>query len=169
MPAKKLNITNVSVGLHHDRYALSCDYDGAHYHVWIRLLDGLLMGYSKDDLVLYKNPPVGTSMYDQGYFRTRRLDTQTKANAALIAEMVRIRDEQNLLQVAIDEEAAKQAEDERKQAVWQQQQDTIKQLKQFYQVENLEELVIQQADHVERLQALVKTTPQSVVNRVREG
>lgn len=59
-------------GSEHGKIAVSCEYGGARFHLWINRET-----LQPVDNVLYKNPPSGTEYQGPGYFKTRQLD-QTK-------------------------------------------------------------------------------------------
>jgi hypothetical protein len=61
-------------------YALSCDHDGAHFHVWKDQEDSEPRGG-----IIYKNPLVKHG--EAGYFSTRRLSVHSTTNAAILAAM----------------------------------------------------------------------------------
>lgn len=62
--------TNIEVdGSEFGNISVSCEYDGARYHFWIRP-DTL----APVDGVLFKNPPAGTPHNGPGFYWARRLD-----------------------------------------------------------------------------------------------
>jgi hypothetical protein len=82
-------IQNVKIlGRGGDRIALGCEYQGQRYHVW---LDHI----SRDlGATLYKKPPLDQK---DGY-RTQRLHVDSKFSRRLIAMMLAVMDDENLLE-----------------------------------------------------------------------
>lgn len=76
-------IENVEVGCHETGpYWLSCDYDGARYHVW---LDRKTRQVAP---TLYKNPPRDLESRDDGYFKTRKLRVDSVTGTWMVASMM---------------------------------------------------------------------------------
>lgn len=74
------------------RCAIGWDYAGARYHFWINMPSRESQG------ILYKNPPLGLKTTDAGYFNTRQLDPEAKANAAMVAEAWAIVERDHLIE-----------------------------------------------------------------------
>jgi hypothetical protein len=74
-------MSNVHVARSDGRLWLSCDYDGACYHVWLN------DGHECESDVLYKNPPPETPYGAPGYYETLKLDRRSIFGRSLVAEM----------------------------------------------------------------------------------
>lgn len=108
----KHEVKDVQVLLHgsfQPDYTLGCAYDGARYHVWVERATLQIQSRTHDKgPKIYKNPPLGTP-YERfpkkgsAYFRTRELGVQTDFGTALIVEMRRIADRDQLWKKAEDE------------------------------------------------------------------
>lgn len=95
---------NVSVKDHGSdapNLALSWEHSGARYHIW-----------EHSPKVLYKNPPAGTTYKGPGYFHTRRLNSDAKSNAAMIAAAREIAAKENLYLKAAQEKRREKEEEE---------------------------------------------------------
>lgn len=103
--------------------ALSCEFAGARYHVWVhpQTLAPAALGWDKSTRdTLYKNPPEGTKTTDPGYYPARRLDIRAKFGAEMLACMRRIARRDRLREKAEDEarEAKARAESEERRRAW---------------------------------------------------
>lgn len=88
-----------------DQYSINWNFDGARYHIWP---DGT---YGQNNsTTLYKNPPRGTSHLDPGYFRTRRLDGTKPGNAKMIAAVMRVVNDHEMIAIAREKRQAEQNE-----------------------------------------------------------
>lgn len=92
----KKEVTNIVLGLNeHGNAHLSCEYDGARYHVW---LDAKTMQPTKSfgadkGVTLFKNPPLGPNnkhlkLGDPGHFRTRHLDIDGAIGRIVVPAML---------------------------------------------------------------------------------
>jgi hypothetical protein len=120
--AKKCEVTNVTLEYRSnypgadDIAALSCEFGGARYHVWIdvntRAIDGTITDRSK--ATLYKNPPLGVKHGSPEDFRTRQLNASSAHSTAIIDAMFAAMDRDGLKakadQARADEIAAKERE-----------------------------------------------------------
>lgn len=79
------------------QFALSCEYNGARYHVWV---DKSSRTHTDD--ILYKNPPLGIEHAQPGYFQTRRLRTSSQFAVKLIAAMFEAAIREELFTKAVD-------------------------------------------------------------------
>ena len=79
-----LEIQNVTLGPSHGdgRVALACEYEGARYHVWLKL-DTLTLDPEEP---LYKNPTVERD--NDEYFNTRELKQASRFASSLIDSML---------------------------------------------------------------------------------
>lgn len=121
--AKLLDITKLDVSaISYDerRFAVGFEYAGARYHWWSS--DKIALAHQG---TLYKNPAQredGTypKSLDEGYFQTRKLDPDSKQNQALMARVRSMVIEQGLVEAALIEHRAKEAQAklERDQASW---------------------------------------------------
>jgi hypothetical protein len=66
-------------GSPHGDAHVGCEWRGARYHIWLSPTT-----LQPRDEVVYKNPPLGTERYHEGYFYTRKL-TRTKGEGAVVA------------------------------------------------------------------------------------
>jgi hypothetical protein len=82
--------------------SVGCNFDGARYHVW---LDRETLEFSE---TLYKNPPLGVEHRGPGWFATRRLDINSKANSIVV---------EALKERAVELVAAAKTEEEEKERV----------------------------------------------------
>ena len=79
------NVTNVKVtnyDPHSLKFALCCEYGGARYHVWC------IEHPNAYEDCLYKNPPRSIDYGAPGYFKTRRLSTDSAFGRRLIGDMI---------------------------------------------------------------------------------
>lgn len=83
------------------QYALGWDKDGARFHVWLD------RETKEVTMELFKNPPLGTNLWGEGYFSTRHLDLHAKQNWLDFTEAFKFAEDNNLFQV---EEARLKAE-----------------------------------------------------------
>lgn len=84
---KYKSITNVKVsgGFGESAYAVSCEADGARYHVWVKE-DRVTIVDDK----LYKNCPVDIKIGEPGFFQTRQLQASAMANVELVEYMLKL-------------------------------------------------------------------------------
>jgi hypothetical protein len=104
---------DVSVGFSNS-YALSCDYEGCHYHVWV-----YRNGRELQSQQLYKNPidPEGKLRPgDEGHFNTRQLRATSRFGSWLVAQMRAIADRDGLWQRAEEQELVKVAAEAKERA-----------------------------------------------------
>jgi hypothetical protein len=103
---KLLKVGHVQVGPRgfEKTVALSCEFNGAKYHIWLTP-DTMNVGE-----VLYKNPLKGMKSSDPDYFRTRTLKPGSDFVDTLIASMVEIYKAKSLLSKFLMREATEQQE-----------------------------------------------------------
>lgn len=110
-----MEITNVNVMTsEYGDYALSCQHDGARYHVW---LDRKTRTFNRRGVhnFLFKNPLIGCTKEDE--FRTRKLRMDSQFGAELIQQMREQADAGNMFDLAEEKvKAEKEAEREKWQA-----------------------------------------------------
>lgn len=109
----KVAITNTCIiGTFRDTYALSCDFEGHRYHVWINQNTD-----APDKPTLFQNPPLGTEYHEPGYYSTIRLGLDGDLGRKLLPAMLAMRDEQNLVQKWLDLLANKSEQEQRDLAI----------------------------------------------------
>ena len=94
-----------------DKFALSwIDYSNQRYHVWLNPNDR-----NFEEPVIYKNPPLGVKYRDveNGYYNTRHLDLNAKANRPMYDFALAYANEKFLFDHALEAVAAKEAEEKR--------------------------------------------------------
>jgi len=106
---KNVHIDNL--GCNNSRAALSCDFDGARYHVWFTVNGST---FDAED-VLYKNCPLDMTPRDPGYYHARKLRTNSTFGALMLAAMLTVahRDELYAKALADKESELKAQERER--------------------------------------------------------
>lgn len=73
-------------------FAVSCVYDGDRYHFWVNretYEPEQNAPNSGTGFVLFKNPPVTVNVGQPGYYRTRRLSSESAFSQTLITEMMK--------------------------------------------------------------------------------
>lgn len=106
--AKKIEFTNVTVGVMGSRASVCWVSRGARFHYWTGSGDPDLMPV---DDTLYKNPlRVDAKRYDPDWFKTRRLSLTVPSNYSIAHRVRRHAIEQNLLAAGREEEAREEAE-----------------------------------------------------------
>lgn len=105
--------TNIAIlqKLRDNVVALSWDYDGARYHMWIDPRD------MTHDGPLYKNPPQHVKMGDPGYFNSKSLNPDAKHNRAMIEHAKKTARLCGLHDVFLLDEKRERAEEERRNAI----------------------------------------------------
>lgn len=105
-PYKGAKVSNVAIVVKdfREQFPLSCEFEGARYHVWVRA-DTLELASD----VLYKNPPTKLDRRHPGYFATRQLKASTKFGRWLVHAMREEMRARNLLEQAKEE--ARRAEE----------------------------------------------------------
>ena len=86
-------VSNVSIAGHelNGRVALTCDFEGALYHVW-------LLPENRDvGALLYKNPRAGVHINGPGYFKTRFLSITSTRSKKIIEAMLAVCDASDLI------------------------------------------------------------------------
>lgn len=123
----EMEITNVKVECwEYSDYALSCEYQGARYHVWLDRKTRELRGEKKpgsifrDAPTLFKNPAVGTNHPVD--FRTRKLRPNSRFGFKIILAMRQRADAEDLFSKAEaslreESEAESQRECERQRLI----------------------------------------------------
>jgi hypothetical protein len=98
------------------------DDDGSRYHVWLEVADGQpvppyrvrktrRMGKRMVEQTLYRNPPLGTRLGDDGYFGTQYLRADAKAHAPFVTLALRRAEDEGLFAKAVaTRRAAEEAE-----------------------------------------------------------
>jgi len=83
-PFKGATITDIELHMDGESgpHALSCLFEGHRYHVWLNDKT-----FKPVDTVLYKNPRSGVLPTDPGFFRTRRLSTESTFGRWLVHTM----------------------------------------------------------------------------------
>lgn len=112
--AKQFDIQRLSVsGVNYDEshFAVSFHYAGARYHWWSA--DKIALAHQGP---LYKNPPLNEAgehikRNEPGHFDTRKLDPDSKQNQALMAHVRKLVIEGGLVEAALIEHRAKQAQE----------------------------------------------------------
>lgn len=110
---KPLKVKNVEVGPwgagEEGTVGLGCEFEGARYHIWLNHTT-----LNPGDVV-YKNP-LTEDRKDPAHFRTRRLRTSSQWSRRLIASMLEIYKDKNLLESFEAQEAKADADREAKNA-----------------------------------------------------
>jgi hypothetical protein len=108
---QKKTISNIQVrrNTQYSDYALSCEFDGARYHIWYD-------GETRVKLpILYKNPPLGIDRKSPEHFSTRHLSIDSAFGSKLVAEMLAYATAHSLFDKA-DEQIQEDARQELKRA-----------------------------------------------------
>jgi hypothetical protein len=84
------------------------DVEGNRYHVWFDRTTR-----TRRDDTLYKNPPLGTPYKGEGYFHTRQLDLNKKANISAYTEALMVANDHKLFDKAEETIAAARAAEQR--------------------------------------------------------
>lgn len=123
-----------------DKFALSwIDYNNQRYHIWLNPSDR-----NFEEPVIYKNPPLGVKYRDveNGYYNTRHLDLNAKANRPMYDFAHAYATEHKLFEAAGETKAQAEAEENR------QRNERIKLgLKQAAAVQMFNTLELIQAEH----------------------
>lgn len=78
----KKEVTNIELDGSEYSVALSCEYDGARFHIWLKHANTL----KPQDSILYKNPTADRN--EPGYFDTRTLDQDGAAGRIVVPAML---------------------------------------------------------------------------------
>lgn len=103
MPANKVENVEVRGMQSGGTFSLSCEYDGARYHVW---LDRKTQEVKPP---LYKNPPLSLKRDDPGHFDTRKLDLDGATGRKILPAMLAAMHERDLVRLW-SEQLAKEEE-----------------------------------------------------------